>query len=706
MILIALAGTWLLVDHERQSVRRESIGRARAVMSAVDAELRGHISTIESIAASPSLASGDIRAFYEEARRTLATQSDWLNVGLTAADRQQLFDASQPYYEQAKPRVSDGPTFERAVKTGKVVIGNLSGGSTIAGEAVRIRVPIVEEGNVRYVLSVPLKPALFQEVLEAQDLPKDWPIAVVDANRRFIARLPVRPVGDPVSESFRKAIDDAPEGFYRGLTREGVASYTSYVTSPLSGWVLGFAMPEAMVEAGARRAIATMAFGGTAGVLVALALAFNLARRIADPVTSLATAAGAIGRGEQPPLETSSRIDEINQLQHALIAAADATRERERSLEREKETLQEVDRAKDEFLAMLSHELRNPLAALSSASHVLKLVDPSHEGFRQSRDIVERQTRHMSRLIGDLLDVSGVLMGKLSLSREPIELGQLVNTAIATYRQGSLLSSHALSIDASPVWVVGDRARLEQIFLNLFDNALKFTPRGNAIHVSVKRDGGDAVLVVKDDGEGFAREDAHRFFELFVQGEQGIDRGRGGMGIGLALVKRLTELHGGTVVAASAGPGQGANFVVRLPAIEAPRSFERSVNDIKPSTLDVLLVEDRADTRIALRAALEARGHRVREAGTGEEALEVAAHSRIKIALLDIGLPGIDGYELARRLRAIDSGIVLIALTGYGQPEDRNRATAAGFDRHLVKPVDMDVLERVIAEATQRVSPG
>jgi signal transduction histidine kinase len=307
------------------------------------------------------------------------------------------------------------------------------------------------------------------------------------------------------------------------------------------------------------------------GLIGALAVAGGLARlvgrRISGPITALAAAAEAMGRGAPVQSSAPARVREMRLLEQALGAAEEALRERHRLEERERTALRAADRAKDEFLAMLSHELRNPLAALTTAAGVLKAADPGTEAAAYARDVVGRQTQHMARLIEDLLDVSRITMGKVILERETLNLADVAAGIVSDWRSSGRFDRHPVSLEAAPAWVDADRARIEQIIANLLDNALKFTPPGKAISVAVTMEEGCAALKVADAGEGLAPDALGRVFDLFVQGQPGH---KGGMGIGLALVKRLAELHGGKVVAASDGIGRGATFTVLLPALRAP----------------------------------------------------------------------------------------------------------------------------------------
>jgi signal transduction histidine kinase len=703
VVVLAVAAAALLVRHERDTMEEEAIGRTRSAMSAVDAELRGHLAALQALAASRELESGDLRAFYEETRRVLAGQSSWLNVALASTDGRQLFDAVLPF-GGTRPVTGDLATYQLALGSGRPVIGYIDSTTTVPQPAVRVRMPVQTGGTVRYVITVALKPDAFAEVLRAQRIPDGWVIALVDRNRRFVARLPPMPPGSAASESFRAAIERSPNGWFAGSTLEGTKTYTPYVTSAMSGWVLGIAIPARAVDAAANRTFVAMAVGIAAALGLALFLGWFMARRIATPISMLAAAAEATGRGERREYPDRTPIEELDSLAAALRQSARLMLERQDLVEREKQALQASDRAKDEFLAMLSHELRNPLAALTAAAHVVKLARPDSEAAIKARAVIERQTKHMARLVGDLLDISRVAMGKVGLERERLDLNETVRKLLNVWRASGRLERHELVVDARPVWVHADRARIEQIVSNLLDNAIKFTPAGRRIIVSLAEEGESAVLRITDEGEGLVPGSAERMFGLFVQGERGLDRAAGGLGVGLALVKRLTELHGGTVSGASPGVGRGATFTVTLPAVQppAPPAQAQPAQHSASPPRRVLIVEDNDDMRQMLHEALAFSGHEVREARDGVTALAAAAELRPDVALIDIGLPDLDGYEVARRLRASPGGrrMGLVALTGYGQPEDQRKAFDAGFDAHLTKPVAPERLKQVMAGLT------
>jgi PAS domain S-box-containing protein len=361
----------------------------------------------------------------------------------------------------------------------------------------------------------------------------------------------------------------------------------------------------------------------------------------------------------------------------------------------------DADRRKDEFLAMLGHELRNPLAPIVTALHLLEL-----RGQRgRELDVIERQVHHLVQLVDDLLDVSRITRGRIQLQRAPIEVTEVVARAIEMASPLVEQRAHHLAVEVPPVGlrVDGDATRLAQVLSNLLTNAAKYTDPGGNIAIAARREGSRVTIAVRDDGAGIQADVLPSVFEAFVQGPRTLDRAGGGLGIGLMLVRSLVELHGGSVEARSDGPGKGSEFTVRLPAVAdpAPRAAAPGEMPAPPEAprrgLRILVVDDNADAAETLADALRAVGYAVATAGDGPAALRAAGEHRPDVALLDIGLPVMDGYELAQRLRELlGSGTRFLALTGYGQPEDRARTERAGFEAHFVKPVDLRALEGVL----------
>jgi PAS domain S-box-containing protein len=364
----------------------------------------------------------------------------------------------------------------------------------------------------------------------------------------------------------------------------------------------------------------------------------------------------------------------------------------------------EAERRKDEFLAMLAHELRNPLAAINGAAQLFGRLETEEE-LEWAKDVVLRQVKHLARLIDDLLDVSRISRGKIGLRKEVINLSPVVSGAVEAVRPLLEERKHELSVSLvnSGLQLEADPVRLEQILVNLLTNAAKYTDAGGCISLTVRRQGADIIIKLRDTGIGITPELLPRVFDLFVQGDRTMARSEGGLGIGLTLVQKLAEMHGGSVAAASEGPGKGSEFTVRLPAVDEPAARKPSPRGAPPRVAHqssrVLVVDDNLDNAGGLSRLLRLLGHDVQEVYDGPAAIEAARAHRPEVVLLDIGLPGMDGYEVLKRLRAEEccKDALIIAVTGYGQPEDLGRSKEAGFDHHLVKPVDYDALMSLFA---------
>jgi CheY-like chemotaxis protein/two-component sensor histidine kinase len=378
--------------------------------------------------------------------------------------------------------------------------------------------------------------------------------------------------------------------------------------------------------------------------------------------------------------------------------------------------LREADRRKDEFLATLAHELRNPLAPIRNALHLMGHRDGNGQGHEEERAMAERQVVHLARLVDDLMDVARISKGKIELRREVVELTPIVGHALGAVRPTAQERGHELAVELpeAPIRLEADPTRLEQILDNLLSNAIKYTEPGGRITLAAARDVGMVVLRVRDTGIGIEAGMLPRIFEMFAQVDHRSDRSQGGLGIGLGLVKTLVEMHGGTIEAHSQGPGTGSEFVVRLPVLmEAQRDGERPTLTFRssppgqPPRRRILVVDDNEDAAASL-AKLHRRlyGQEVEVAHDGPSALEIASEFRPEVVLLDIGMPGMDGYEVARRLRSRPefATTLLVALTGWGQDSDRQKSREAGFDHHLVKPVDPEALRDLLIGSP--ASPG
>ena len=370
-------------------------------------------------------------------------------------------------------------------------------------------------------------------------------------------------------------------------------------------------------------------------------------------------------------------------------------RDQVEALREAENALRQTDRRKDEFLAMLAHELRNPLAPIRSAIHLLpKLVPAGDERVDSTLRMVDRQVRQLSRLVDDLLDVSRITRGRIELQCEVLDLSSIVTQALESVEPLMMEKRHFVQRQDPdcPLHVHGDRARLVQCLSNMLGNSAKYTDPGGRIRIEVRQQGEQAVVVVEDNGIGMSQELLPKVFELFVQSERSLDRAQGGLGIGLSVVKQLVDMHHGEITARSAGAGRGSTFEMRLPLVAAPGHAVAAASLAPGRSKRVLIVDDNHDAADTLSMLLQIQGHQVQTAYGAEMALQTAASYPADFVLLDIGLPIMNGYEVARRLRSSGTSAHLVALTGYGQPEDVERAREAGFDDHMVKPVDFDRL--------------
>jgi PAS domain S-box-containing protein len=375
---------------------------------------------------------------------------------------------------------------------------------------------------------------------------------------------------------------------------------------------------------------------------------------------------------------------------------------------RTEKALQQADRRKDEFLAILSHELRNPLAPISMAVDMLRKLGPQNAELVALRDIIARQTKQLSRLLDDLLDVSRIGLEKISIHTTRIAVQVAINTAIESVRPLVEIQNHQLTVDLpdAPVEIEGDLGRLSQVFANLLNNAAKYTPRGGHISVALAREDGRAVVRVRDTGIGIAPDKRTQIFELFAQLDQSHERGQGGLGVGLSLARTIVELHGGEITVHSDGPGKGSEFIVSLPLVESAAATS-TLNDaaagagLRADRLKIVVADDNADSVTVLASMLDAFGHEVKTAQDGVAARDLIESFAPDVALLDIGMPKLSGYEVAERTRSREAATghhtTLVAVTGWGQEHDRQRAHDAGFDHHLTKPLDFELLQQMLA---------
>jgi len=709
MVVGAMLFSRVIRDNRFEAERR-LLEAARAGAAVVDAELQGTIRALQGLAESDRLVNPQLAEFRGQAERVMATQPTWAAISLTSLDRHQIVNTSRPIDERL-PEITDLDSFDRAVRTKGPAIGTLHVGKITQQRGFLVRVPVLRDGHVAYVLSAWITSERFSSVLRQQvPFPDEWARGVVDTNGVVVARSrePERYVGQKGTTAFLARYQQMPEGVYRDVALDGTAVYGAYSHAPMSQWVAGVGVPAGVFDAAFRQSMVALA----AMTLLLLSIGgggtYVLSRQISREISQAAEDADAISVGLRPS-PVRSGITELRRLQNGLVQSFQLieTRQRERDeqvarADAARAEAEAADRAKDEFLALLGHELRNPLAPALTAVHLMK---QRGENSRE-REIIERQIRHMARLVDDLLDVSRLRRGAIELRREPFDLAEAVSRAVEMTSPIYAEKHHELVVDVPQGLIVdGDRIRIAQVISNLLSNAAKYTEPHGRVVVAARQQYGDIVLECRDNGSGIPSELLPRVFDVFVQGERGLDRRQGGLGLGLAVARMLVDRHGGSIEVSSGGPKQGSMFVVRLPAASSsamrpgPEMPASAVSRVRAGR--VLVVDDNHDALVMLLDALKQADIEAVGAGTAKEAMDLANVVRPDVAVLDIGLPDVNGFDLARALRALPGGswIRLIAVTGYGREQDKAAARAAGFDAFFAKPVDMptllDAMERV-----------
>jgi signal transduction histidine kinase len=518
--------------------------------------------------------------------------------------------------------------------TGKAVYSDLFAGQVSGSYLVGISAPVMRDGRVAYCVTIAVPAQAFQSLVEGQPrLPGAG--AVLFDSRGFIIARAARArefVGRLVPPETLAAAHRTQDSFDEGSSVEGKSFFRAVVRSDVTGWGAGVAVTDETTSGATWRSMRE------AGLAIALILGLAVFAAL--------------------------RIARLQTLQQASEAES---------------------RAKDELIAALSHELRNPFGAIELAAEAVQRTVGKDHRARGPAEAIVRQVAQLRRVLDDLLDTTRAIHGKLALEPQPVELRHSVEVLAADYRERPGMQA-SIAVEGDSAWVSADPARLNQMLDNLLQNAVKYGARRVTARIEAR--GAMASLRLIDDGQGIDPGLLGRLFEPFVQGAQTLDRAQGGLGLGLALVRRLAALHGGSVSAASEGPGRGSTFTLTLPVTQPPAHVAAPAAGpaLRPQT--ILIVDDAEDARESLRMLLELEGHRVLVAADGPQGLVVLARELPDVALIDIGLPGMDGFEVARRARALPRGasLRLFAVTGYGQPEDRERALAAGFDLHIIKP--------------------
>ena len=707
VILFSTISLNMLLRSERDAALRGVRETARISLVSIDRELTNTESAVRILATSPYLMQGDLAGFYKQA--AYADKVGFTSTTLLDETGQQLMNTAVSFGTPLPPPDA-AARVAQVLAAGTPQVSNMIRGLVTQSLMVTVDVPVTTPSGTRYVISQGFKIEHFNDVLKQVNAPGGWLVGVFDRNGITIARTSggAEAARGEARPDLRDAIRNKTVGVIRNASDTNTRLYTVLERSYLSGWTVAVGVSEADIEMAAQRALWVSMLGLVAAIACAAAAAVFFARRLSQSIAHAAQSAHALEHDEDVGPSEVSGVVEVDEVQAAIAAAAKVVRkekhsrqlaedEREVLFEREHEArtiAEQQNRAKDEFLAMLGHELRNPLAAIVNATTVMAHAGMPADTVERAREIITRQSGHLTRIVDDLLDMGRVHSGKILLERCALRLDHIVDVYIAAVVQTERASPYSITVETEPACVDADPTRLEQIIANLLDNALKYTPAGGAIRVSVRVEDDEAVLAVADSGIGIGPDLMPYVFDLFVQGERTLERAQGGLGVGLALVRQLAAMHAGRVTVHSQGTGFGSCFELRLPLVGAPEQAAAAPPLVQSTRQKVLLIEDNDDGREMMAMMLEAQQYHVVKAVDGYDGLRQAAAARPDVALVDIGLPGIDGYEVARRMRSdpATSKVRLIALTGYGQESDRTRAIDAGFDAHLVKPVDMSRL--------------
>ncbi len=560
-----------LASEEQDAAERRLAHSARVMAASIERELSSNVRTLRALAESEYLDQDDLKAFHAQAMRVQSTQPGWLTVLLLNPDGRQLVNSARPW-GTSLTGAQEPDSLRAVVKSGRPVVGRLARGKR-GNWAFPVRVPIKRAGEIRYVLTAAVTWESLADVVAHQLPPQEeWTRVIVDQSGRIAARTrnPEQWVGQLGTPSFIQRSAASAEGVYRDRTMEGTSVYVAFSRVPGSGWTAAVTAPVLVVEKSVRSSLAAVLVLGLVLLLASGAGAFYLSRHVSQGIISVAAAAEALAHGARP-VSKPAGITEVARLGEALerSAALLQARERERDehlhqAEAARAEAEAASRAKDEFLAMLGHELRNPLSPILTAVEIMKL---RQAGQPRELGVIERQAHHLTRLVDDLLDVSRITRGKIELRKESVDLAGVVARALEMVNPLLEQREHEVAVvcGCDALRVVGDPVRLAQVMANLLTNAARYTEPGGRIEVVSERKSNQAVIRVKDNGQGLAADLLPRVFDLFVQGPRALARQEGGLGIGLTLVRSLVEMHGGTVEVSSDGLGKGSTFTVRLP---------------------------------------------------------------------------------------------------------------------------------------------
>jgi signal transduction histidine kinase len=706
----------LIVYHtrlERSSLERGMRDTARALALALDRDVNDIKTGIETLSASKYLNGPvDLAHFYEEAATVSKGFGGW--AVLSDPSGRQIINTSRPLGAALPIPTMASLEMMRSVADGrKTFVSNVFIGTVSRQPAVIVAAPVIRDGQVRYILDFPFPPTQFTKLLQEASLSRGWIALITDRDGGVVARVPDAAafVGRKEGQEWTTQTASGGEGFVKGDVLRGPAVYAAYSRSRETGWVVGVAAPITLVDAGIRRSMLALSGGGVLLLAVACGLAYVLGKRIAAPIVALSDSLKAEPEAPLPPAQ--SRVSEVEDLRRALEDARAAGRRAELAHAARREA-EAANRAKDDFLAVLSHELRTPLNATFGWVRMLRSGRLDGAAAEHGLEVIERNVTQQSRLISDLLDASRIVFGRLELSLHAVDFPALVASVVESIRPSAEIRAIGLKSeldpDAGPV--NGDPDRLRQVVENILGNAIKFTPPNGSVTVRLARDGA-ACLTVSDTGRGIDPELLPHIFERFRQSDGASTRGHAGLGLGLAIVRHLVELHGGRVRAESEGVGQGATFTVVLPIVASAEDTASATQTAASQSggerlegVRVLVVEDDADTRELVATVLGKAGAVTFTASNARDGIGMVPRVRPDVLVCDLAMPDQDGLAVVQQVKAwaAEAAVALpaLALTAYARAEDREQALAEGFDRYLTKPVEPSELVRAVAGLTRR----
>ena len=706
--LTAVTVLWV-VRLEREAAERATRETARSIGVRVDRELARAVAALQVLAGSPHLDRGDLAAFSDAARTAVTIEGGWIY--LSDVEGQQVMNhIAEPGTPLPRRMPAAMVGHRRVVETREPSVSDFVVGALSRKPILNVEVPVIRGGRVTHVLSMAVPAAVLSRVLAEAAPPPEWIIAIVDRRGTTIARShsPEQFVGQPIKADIAARVAQSPEGTFSNVTRDGVPVHNAFTRSAITSWPIIVGVPKTIANAPLRQALWVLGGIGLMVAVIGVGGALAVGRRIVHPVTEMVGTARALGEGHPTTSAPRSDVAEINELAQALDQAAGLVREREETQRQLHVALADADRMKDEFLAALSHELRTPMTAILGWSRMMETRQMDEATVRKAVASIRRNAELQAHLIEDVLDVSRIITGNIALNRQACDPAVIVRESVEEYLPAAVGKGIGLglTVEGTVGPLVADAARLKQIVSNLVSNAVKFTPREGRVDVRVEETDGALRIVVRDTGIGIDREFLPHAFDRFRQADGSTTRAYGGLGLGLSIVRDLVALHGGQVTADSPGEGQGTTVRVRLP-IERPAPGERVRGAAAASLagdlrgLRILIVEDDPDAREFLAELLRRRGVSVTETISAGDALAALRGGQYDLVISDIGLPGRDGYALIEDLRAGGNEVPAIAITAYARPEDRERALAAGFQRHIAKPFKPTEVLRAVAEVSQ-----